>query len=273
MTDMLVGDYGTVDLPGPLARPGERQAEGQAPVQAPVSAQVHAPSGPASVLRSGLPLAFSDGRPLPVAASRSRARDLRLKRLFDIAAGSAALFALAPLLFFVAFAIRLTSKGPALFRQQRVGLNGELFELYKFRTMALEDCDESGVNQTVAGDSRVTPVGRFLRATSIDELPQLLNIVQGSMSVVGPRPMVAGQLAAGRPYRELVPYYDYRFAMKPGLTGWAQCHGLRGPTQEAEPAIARVDHDCAYIQNFSFRLDLRVVWLTIKREFFTGSGF
>lgn len=197
---------------------------------------------------------------------------MHAKRVLDVLLSALAIVALSPLLAVVAIAIRLTSPGQVLFRQQRIGLGGQAFEVLKFRTMSAERCDTTGVSQTVVGDSRVTPLGRFLRATSIDELPQLFNILLGDMSIVGPRPMVEGQLAAGRNYRELVPYYDFRFTMKPGLTGWAQCHGLRGPTDDADRAIARIEYDCAYIQNFSLWLDIRVIWQTVVREFVTGTG-
>src|SRR5690606_32643698 len=126
--------------------------------------------------------------------------------------------------------------------------------------------DLSGVSQVLADDNRVTRVGRFLRRTSLDELPQLINILRGEMSLVGPRPHVRGMRAADRPYDVLVPYYRMRRLAKPGLTGWAQANGLRGTTQNAAHAIGRVDHDIAYIQNFSFSLDLRILILTLVRE-------
>jgi lipopolysaccharide/colanic/teichoic acid biosynthesis glycosyltransferase len=138
--------------------------------------------------------------------------------------------------------------------------------------MRLDATDLSGVRQTAPDDDRVTPVGRFLRTTSIDELPQLWNILRGDMSVIGPRPMVKGQLAAGSSYRQVVPYYDYRHMVRPGLSGWAQANGLRGPTTDAVSARQRIDHDCAYVQNVSLALDLKIILQTIRREFLTGSG-
>jgi lipopolysaccharide/colanic/teichoic acid biosynthesis glycosyltransferase len=119
----------------------------------------------------------------------------------------------------------------------------------------------------------VTAVGRFIRRTSIDELPQLINVLRGEMSLVGPRPHVAGMKAAGMPYRTLVPYYDARLAMPPGLTGWAQANGYRGMTTDAASAIARVDHDIAYVQNFSVWMDIKIIGKTIVGEFMTGSGY
>ncbi|MDB5539292.1 MAG: exopolysaccharide biosynthesis protein [Devosia sp.] len=198
---------------------------------------------------------------------------LRLKRLLlDLPLATLALLAFSPLLLAVSLAIGLTSKGPVLFPQWRVGLDGEMFRMLKFRTIRVEACDESGLNQVVEKDCRVTPIGRFLRATSIDELPQLWNILVGDMAVVGPRPMVHGMRAAGVDYREAVPYYDYRHLVRPGLSGWAQVNGLRGPTSDMTSAKLRIDHDCAYVQNFSLGLDVGIILKTIFRQFLTGSG-
>jgi lipopolysaccharide/colanic/teichoic acid biosynthesis glycosyltransferase len=147
-----------------------------------------------------------------------------------------------------------------------------LFDILKFRTMYVDRGDTTGVKQTVDGDARVTPLGRFMRQRSLDELPQLLNVLFGTMSLVGPRPHVAGQLAAGRPCAEVIHYYELRHAMKPGLTGWAQVNGYRGPTDTITKAQARVDHDLAYIQNFTVLLDLKIIWRTFWKEVVTGSG-
>ncbi|WP_404404959.1 sugar transferase [Pelagibacterium halotolerans] len=190
----------------------------------------------------------------------------------DILLSLATLIFLAPFLAIVAIGIVLTSKGPVLFTQIREGLGGEPFAVYKFRSMYIDRCDASGVAQTKAGDPRLTPIGRVLRRTSIDELPQLLNVLKGDMSLIGPRPHVYDMLAGGRRYRELVPYYAARHGMKPGISGWAQANGLRGPTDDAEVAWARIDHDIAYIQNFSLLLDIKIIWLTLRREFLGGSG-
>jgi lipopolysaccharide/colanic/teichoic acid biosynthesis glycosyltransferase len=221
---------------------------------------------------SGLTLPFADAMPVLPAFGPERRLALRGKRVFDILAASAALFLLLPLMLIVGLLIKVTSKGPVLFSQQREGLNGKSFALLKFRSMRTEACDASGVAQTVRDDPRVTWIGRIVRRTSIDELPQLLNVLRGDMSLVGPRPHVPGMKSAGMLYRDLVPYYDLRLQMLPGLTGWAQANGLRGETTNARLARARVDHDIAYIRNFSLWLDIKIILKTIQNEFVGGSG-
>jgi lipopolysaccharide/colanic/teichoic acid biosynthesis glycosyltransferase len=224
-------------------------------------------------LKSGLPLSMTSGTPAAPAETKSHQLQLFLKRaIIDVPLSLMALVVLSPLLLGLALAVRLTSKGPALFRQSRVGLNGREFQMLKFRSMRTDAGDTTGLKQTVAADDRVTPIGRFLRATSLDELPQLWNILVGDMAVIGPRPMVKGQRAAGVDYLEVVPYYDYRHRVKPGLSGWAQANGLRGPTTDIVSARDRIDHDCAYVQNFSLALDIRIIIQTLAREFLTGSG-
>ena len=203
---------------------------------------------------------------------RPRRLHLAGKRVFDVLVAVAALLVLGPLLIGLALAIKATSRGPVLFRQAREGHFGRSFMALKFRTMAATRCDRTGLMQTAANDQRVTALGRVMRRTSLDELPQLFNVLWGDMSLVGPRPHVSGMLAGGMSYRDLVPYYDYRLIMRPGLTGWAQANGWRGPTDRAENAMARIDHDVAYIQNFSLWLDLRIVWQTLRWEFLSGTG-
>lgn len=219
---------------------------------------------------SGLPVQFVNGE--PVVHLRTNVLSLAVKRGLDLLLSVMALLFLAPLLLAVAVAIRATSPGPALFRQDREGQNGKRIAILKFRSMYLDRCDASGLVQAKSGDSRVTRIGRFLRKTSLDELPQLINIAKGDMSVVGPRPHVPGMLASGMPYETLVPYYSARLAMKPGLSGWAQVNGYRGPTDNAEAARARIDHDLAYIANFSLWLDIKIIALTLVREMSGGSG-
>lgn len=221
-------------------------------------------------MHSGLPIHWTRGG--PARTVRGTRLEFALKRAVDIVLSSAAILVLSALFVVVAVAIKATSAGPVFFKQQREGINGKLFWTLKFRSMRTEDCDITGVAQTVADDPRLTPIGKFIRKTSIDELPQLINVLMGDMSLVGPRPHVPGMKACGRDYRELVPYYDLRLAVKPGLTGWAQANGFRGPTSLFSAARERVDHDIAYIQNFSIWLDLRILFRTVIREFITGSG-
>jgi lipopolysaccharide/colanic/teichoic acid biosynthesis glycosyltransferase len=210
----------------------------------------------------------------PVLRQRTRRRvfELRIKRVLDVVLSLVGLIVLSPVLLGAAIAIAATTPGPVLLRQTRGGLHGKRFGMLKFRTMHVEHADPSGQAQTRPDDERVTPVGRVLRRTSIDELPQLVNVILGDMSLVGPRPHVEGMLAGGVPYEELVPYYSLRQVMRPGLSGWAQANGLRGPTDSADFARARIDYDIAYIQQFSIWLDLRIIWMTVMKEFVTGSG-
>lgn len=222
--------------------------------------------------QSGLPLYWSDASPVPAQFSNSQQLQLSLKRGVDVVVAFLALVALAPLLIFVALAIKLTSPGKVLFRQEREGLGGNPFWTLKFRSMRTDMCDISGVAQTKSGDPRVTAIGRFIRKTSIDELPQLFNVIAGDMSLVGPRPHVAGMQAGGRLYRDLVPYYAQRLAVRPGITGWAQANGLRGSTRDAASARSRIDHDIAYCQNFSLWLDCKIILRTLHREFLGGTG-
>lgn len=194
------------------------------------------------------------------------------KRVMDVALSGSSLLILSPFLLFVAIFIKLSSPGPVFFYQKRVGYKNHQFKILKFRTMYHHKADISGVAQTKKNDCRVTAIGKILRKTSIDELPQLINILRGEMSFVGPRPHVDGQLGAGIPIREVVPYYDLRHEVIPGLTGWAQANGYRGPTNERHLAISRIEHDMAYIQNASIWLDIKIVFLTIVNEFISGNG-
>ena len=184
-----------------------------------------------------------------------------LKRIFDILFSVIALVSLLPMLVFVAVAIKLESKGPFLFLQSRKGYGGRAFRIFKFRSMnVLEDADN--VRQAKRGDPRVTKVGAFIRATSIDEIPQLWNILRGEMSVIGPRPHA---VAHDDHYDALIAKYAYRRHMKPGLTGWAQVNGCRGETPTIEKMEERIRHDLWYINNWSFWLDLKIVFLTVAK--------
>jgi lipopolysaccharide/colanic/teichoic acid biosynthesis glycosyltransferase len=197
---------------------------------------------------------------------------LAAKRAIDIIGSAGLLIVTSPLLIGTALAIKATSAGPVLFRQQRYGLNNERFTIFKFRTMFANDTDSSGVNQTRAGDPRVTKLGSFLRRTNIDELPQLINVLRGDMSLVGPRPHVPGMLAGGMLYEVLVPSYFTRHRVRPGMTGLAQINELRGRTREAKFARARIAYDLAYIDHWSLLLDLRILWTTLKTELLRGTG-
>ncbi|PKR87512.1 exopolysaccharide biosynthesis protein [Pleomorphomonas diazotrophica] len=198
---------------------------------------------------------------------------LATKRLTDIVGAALGLLLLSPLLIVVAAIIKLTSAGPIFFRQERTGLDNKPFQILKFRSMYTDRCDLSGVAQTVADDPRVTPIGRVIRKTNIDELPQLFNVLLGDMSLVGPRPHVPGMLAAGVRYEELVNGYERRHAMRPGITGLAQASGLRGPTTEVEPSVMRVVRDIEYIRDFSIWLDIRILFRTVINEIMRGKGF
>jgi len=195
-----------------------------------------------------------------------------LKRLFDRSVASVALVFLAPLLIGIAIAIKLTSRGPVFFSHARYGYRNHRFHIYKFRTMYTHLCDISGTKQTVDGDTRTTPLGRFLRRTSLDELPQLINVVKGEMSLVGPRPHVPGMLAASVLYEDLVPYYFHRHAARPGITGLAQISGCRGTTAKSDAAINRIDYDLEYIERWSLWLDIKILVQTVRREFISGNA-
>ncbi len=180
------------------------------------------------------------------------------KRMFDVIATLAMLVFFAPSLLLVALLIRLESPGPVLFRQTRGGLGGRLFTIYKFRSMRCEEDGETVVQATRA-DDRITRVGRFIRKTSIDELPQLLNVLKGDMSLVGPRPHAR---AHDEHYGGLIPGYALRYRTRPGLTGLAQIQGLRGGTDTIESMAQRVRADITYIETWSLAGDLRILLLT-----------
>jgi putative colanic acid biosynthesis UDP-glucose lipid carrier transferase len=191
------------------------------------------------------------------------------KRLFDVAASVALLALFAPLLLLTALLIKLESPGPALFRQSRGGLNGVRFQILKLRTM---HCWEDGpeVAQAQRGDQRVTRIGRILRATSVDELPQLINVLRGDMSLVGPRPHAT---AHDDYYAVQIPEYYARYQARPGLTGLAQIKGLRGGAETVEAMRQRVQADIDYIQTWSILQDAKIVLLTIPSLLVTENAY
>lgn len=184
------------------------------------------------------------------------------KSAFDMFIGGLALVLLAPLMAVVAIAIKLDSRGPVLFRQKRYGFNNELIEVYKFRSMHVDRCDANASKLVTKNDPRVTNVGRFIRKSSLDELPQLFNVVMGDLSLVGPRPHALHAKAANQLYDEVVEGYFARHKVKPGITGWAQINGWRGETDTQEKIQKRVEHDLYYIENWSVFLDFYILLKT-----------
>jgi putative colanic acid biosynthesis UDP-glucose lipid carrier transferase len=189
-----------------------------------------------------------------------------IKRASDIVLASAILVLVAPLMLAIAIGIKLTSPGPALFRQRRYGIDGRQIVVYKFRSMTVLE-DGGVIAQATSDDPRVTRLGAFLRRTSLDELPQFINVLQGRMSVVGPRPHA---VAHNEMYRKLIRGYMIRHKVRPGITGLAQVNGMRGETDKLDKMAKRIDYDLAYLRNWSLWLDLRIVLSTIpvvlKRE-------
>ena len=188
------------------------------------------------------------------------------KRAVDIVGSFLGLIIISPLLLVVSIIIKITSKGPVIFKQERVGLHNKTFKMYKFRTMYVQAPDEEEKAWTVKGDARVTKVGRFLRKTSIDELPQLFNILKGNMSIVGPRPERPQFVEK---FKEEIPRYMIKHQVRPGLTGWAQVNGYRGDTSIRK----RIDYDLYYIENWSMALDIKIMFLTIFNGFINENDY
>ena len=185
-----------------------------------------------------------------------------VKELEDRFLGALLLLLAAPLMALIALAVKLDSRGPVFFRQKRYGFNNELIEVFKFRSMYVEAADENAERLVTRNDPRVTRVGRFIRKTSLDELPQLINVVRGELSLVGPRPHALKAKAENRLYEEVVEGYFARHRVKPGITGWAQINGWRGETDSIEKIEKRVAHDLYYIDNWSLLFDLVILALT-----------
>jgi lipopolysaccharide/colanic/teichoic acid biosynthesis glycosyltransferase len=207
-------------------------------------------------LASGVFSAREMAEPAPVAHSK-------VKRALDIGLAGSALVFLMPFFAFVALAIWIEDQRPVLFRQQRTGLSGRTFRIYKFRTMTVAE-DDASVRQATKGDQRITRVGAVLRALSIDELPQLMNVLRGDMSLTGPRPHA---LAHDETWSSIVPGYRTRFRARPGLTGYAQVKGYRGEVRNPEDILLRVEADNYYIENWSLGLELRILLRTIPLLF------
>ena len=193
-----------------------------------------------------------------------------VKRLEDLLIGSAICLLILPVCLLIALAIKLTSPGPILFKQYRTGVNGKRFKVYKFRSMKIHQEAAGTVTQATKGDSRITPIGNFLRKTSLDELPQFFNVIQGRMSIVGPRPHA---LAHNEYYKDLVESYMRRHKVKPGITGWAQVNGFRGETDTLDKMEKRVRYDLWYIDNWSLWLDLKIIFLTIFKGFINKNAY
>ena len=190
-------------------------------------------------------------------------RHTALKRLMDIGISGTALILGAPILGLIALIIKLDSPGPVIFKQQRHGFNNRIFSVYKFRSMRNDAADPLAAQQTVAGDARITKIGRFIRKTSIDELPQLLNVLKGEMSLVGPRPHAVGMRTGDIESYKLVEEYAHRHKVKPGMTGWAQINGSRGPLHNADDVARRVELDVDYIERSSVFFDFIIMLKTL----------
>lgn len=193
-----------------------------------------------------------------------------VKRMEDLILGSIISIVIFPVCIVIAIAIKMTSPGPILFKQHRTGANGKCFRVYKFRTMYVHQEPEGWVTQATHGDERITPIGAFLRRSSFDELPQFYNVLQGRMSIVGPRPHA---LAHNEYYKDIVESYMQRHKVKPGITGWAQVNGHRGETNTIEKMEQRVAHDLWYIDSWSLGLDLRIILLTVIKGFFNKNAY
>lgn len=192
-----------------------------------------------------------------------------LKRAEDFILSTLILILISPVLLIIALLVKTSSPGPIIFKQKRYGLNGQEIKIYKFRSMTTQD-NGAVIKQATKNDARITPIGAFLRRTSIDELPQFINVLQGKMSIVGPRPHA---IAHNEEYRKLVPKYMQRHLVKPGITGWAQVNGWRGETDTLEKMEKRVEYDLHYINNWSLWFDIKIIVLTIFKGFINKNAY
>jgi putative colanic acid biosynthesis UDP-glucose lipid carrier transferase len=192
-----------------------------------------------------------------------------IKRVSDIVLSTLILLLISPILLVLSICVKASSPGPVIFRQRRTGLDGEIIEVYKFRSMRTTD-NGAVVKQATRDDPRITPFGAFIRKTSLDELPQFVNVLQGRMSIVGPRPHA---VAHNEQYRKLVKAYMARHKVKPGITGWAQVNGLRGETDTIDKMAARIEYDLEYLRNWTLGLDLLIIARTVKLVFLDRSAY
>ncbi|MBY7967864.1 exopolysaccharide biosynthesis polyprenyl glycosylphosphotransferase [Vibrio fluvialis] len=192
-----------------------------------------------------------------------------VKRVEDIIIGSMIALLISPVLLAVAIGVKLSSPGPVLFKQDRYGLGGKKIKVWKFRSMKVMEND-AVVTQATKNDPRVTKFGAFIRRTSLDELPQFINVLQGSMSIVGPRPHA---VAHNEQYRKLVDNYMIRHKIKPGITGWAQINGYRGETETVDKMDKRIRYDIQYMQNWSLWLDIKIIFLTVFKGFVSETAY
>lgn len=218
------------------------------------------------VLLDSLPLLTLFERPLS-------GLDSLLKRAEDVLLGTLLLILTFPVLAAAAIAIKLHDGGPIFFRQAREGFNNRHFDIWKLRTMRVESCETDEIRQAQRDDARITPIGRMLRRTSIDELPQLLNVLRGEMSIVGPRPHAPSTRAGDRLFSDIITTYAARHNVKPGITGWAQISGWRGETDSEEKLLKRLEHDLYYIENWSLLFDIYIIIKTGATMFFSRQAY
>lgn len=212
-------------------------------------------------------LNLGDGTSLvgvPVSAGPLDIRSRVLKRVFDLSITVPAIIALTPVLAVIAVAVKLTSNGPILFRQRRMGRGNRLFDVYKFRSMRVETSDHSGTRSASRDDDRITAIGKIIRRTSLDELPQLFNVLEGDMSLVGPRPHALGSLAGDELFWHVDRRYWLRHAIKPGITGLAQVRGFRGATDHRDDLMLRLQCDLEYVSNWSLMTDIAILFRTFS---------
>lgn len=232
---------------------------------------IHLGSDMAGLLYPGRSFSFLGGVPmLDIAGKPLAGRQMVLKEIEDRTLALILLILFSPVMALIAVAVRLESRGPVLFRQNRYGFNNRPFKVFKFRTMYHDRPPEKGVPQATAKDPRVTRVGAFLRRTSLDELPQLINVLEGAMSLVGPRPHAVQH---NEEYAVMINGYFARHKVKPGITGWAQVNGFRGETDTLDKMKARVEYDLHYIENWSMAFDLKILIMTAFVIFFQKTAY